>query len=151
MKSLALNLLRDRGDAEDAVQETFLKMYRAAPSFRGSAKLSTWAYRVLVNACHDLGRRRARRGTDVVESLPGEGALPHAISTDHPLRLDLEAALAALDEKRRTVFLLSEVEGLSHREVGEILGVAEGTSRALLLEARRRLQKALPRAAGSSA
>ena len=144
MKSLAMNLLGNRSDAEDAVQETFLKICRAAATFRGGAKLSTWTYRVLINTCYDLLRRRARR-TDAPETAaPREdsgGA--RAPEEDHPLRLDLEASLASLDPKRRTAFLLFEVEGFSHREVGDILGVPEGKSRTLLFEAKRELQRLL--------
>ena len=60
MKSVAANLLGDLADAEDAVQETFLKVYRGAASFRGGSMLSTWIYRVLVNSCYDLLRKRSR-------------------------------------------------------------------------------------------
>ncbi len=144
MKSLAANLLGSRPDAEDAVQETFLKIYRAAPSFRGSARISTWAYRVLVNTCYDALRRRSRAFETSAPSLDAAGALETAAAqADHPLRLDLEASLTALDPKRRTAFLLFEVEGFSHREVGDILGVPEATSRSLLFEAKRELQRRL--------
>jgi len=151
MKSLAMNLLGNRSDAEDAVQETFLKIYRAASTFRGGAKLSTWTYRVLVNTCYDLLRRRARR-TEAPEAGtpredPGAARVPEA---DHPLRLDLEASLASLDPKRRSAFLLFEVEGFSHREVGDILGVPEGKSRTLLFEAKRELQRLLFRRAAAA-
>ena len=154
MKSLAANLLGSRTDAEDAVQETFLKIYRAASSFRGTAKLSTWTYRVLVNTCYDQLRRRSRRTDSPASSItlerPPDAPAPEA---DHPLRLDLETSLAALDEKRRTAFLLFEVEGFTHREVGDVLGVSEGASRTLLFEARRELQRLLYRrgAAGAEA
>ena len=69
MKSVALNLLRRESDAEDAVQETFLKVYRGAASFRGGAALSTWIYRILVNTCYDLLRRRKRRPEDALEPI----------------------------------------------------------------------------------
>jgi RNA polymerase sigma-70 factor (ECF subfamily) len=144
MKSLAMNLLNNRSDAEDAVQETFLKIYRAAASFRGSAKLSTWTYRVLVNTCYDVLRRRVR-ATGTTEGAGATEAVldARAPEADHPLRMDLEASLAVLKPKHRTAFLLFEVEGFTHREVGDILGVSEGTSRGLLFEARRELQRLL--------
>jgi RNA polymerase sigma-70 factor, ECF subfamily len=145
MKSLAANLLGSRSDAEDAVQETFLKIYRGASSFRGAAKLSTWTYRILVNTCLDQ-RRRKGRNPDLAASGPEEpeGEL-RAPASDHPLRMDLEASLASLEEKHRTVFLLFEVEGFTHREVGEIVGVPEGKSRTLLFESKRELQRLLRR------
>ena len=143
MKSLAANLLGSASEAEDAVQETFLKIYRAAASFRGSATISTWAYRVLVNTCYDLLRRRARRPESPVSAVEPPVDFGAAPPADHPLRVDLAASLAALDSRRRAAFVLFEVEGFSHREVGDILGVPEGTSRSLVFEARRELQRRL--------
>jgi RNA polymerase sigma-70 factor (ECF subfamily) len=143
MKSLAANLLGSRSDAEDAVQETFLKIYRGASSFRGAAKLSTWTYRILVNTCLDQ-RRRKGRVPDLTQADEPEAAM-RAPAADHPLRMDLEASLARLEQKHRTVFLLFEVEGFTHREVGEILGVPEGKSRTLLFESKRELQRLLRR------
>ncbi len=146
MKSLAANLLGSRTDAEDAVQETFLKIYRGASSFRGAAKLSTWTYRILVNTCLDQ-RRRKGRAPDLTAS--GQADEPEAEirapAADHPLRMDLEASLARLEQTHRTVFLLFEVEGFTHREVGEIVGVPEGKSRTLLFESKRELQRLLRR------
>jgi len=144
MKSIALNLLGSAADAEDAVQDAFLKVYRGAARFRGGAAFSTWVYRILVNSCYDLMRRRRRR---VEGPLPARIALASQES-DHPLRLSIEAALRRLDARERTAFLLCEVEGFSHREAGEVLDVSESASRALLFKARRRLQQEL-RASGA--
>jgi RNA polymerase sigma-70 factor (ECF subfamily) len=140
MKSIAANLLGNLADAEDAVQDSFVKIYRGAASFRGGSRFSTWAYRVLVNSCYDMLRKR-RRWPE-----PAEGAATSRLTapaTDHPLRLSLEACLEDLHPKRRAVFLLFEVEGLTHREVGDILGLPEATSRTLLFEAKRDLQRSL--------
>src|SRR5215510_14073920 len=62
MKSLALNMLGNRSDAEDAVQEAFLRAYRSRHSFRSDAALWTWMYRILLNTCREMGRRRSTRG-----------------------------------------------------------------------------------------
>lgn len=145
MKSIAMNLLGQRADAEDAVQEAFLRMFRGASRFRGGASLSTWAYRILVNACYDALRRSKRRPEN---PLPDEAALPAGRAEDQPLRLAIEKALTRLDERERTAFVLCEIEGLSHREAGEVLDVNENTSRTLLFRARRRLQRDL-RSAGA--
>jgi RNA polymerase sigma-70 factor (ECF subfamily) len=145
MKSVAANLLGNAADAEDAVQETFLKVYRGAAAFRGTARISTWLYRVLVNACYDMMRRKRRRPVEVAgEPAPGttEPEFP-APASDHPLRLSLEASVKELEPRRRSAFVLYAVEGFTHREIGEILGVPEGTSKALLFEARRDLQRRL--------
>jgi RNA polymerase sigma-70 factor (ECF subfamily) len=144
MKSIACNLLGSVSDAEDAVQETFLKVFRGAAAFRGTARFTTWVYRILLNACHDARRRRRRRpeGDDLREDSSARLDLP-APGQDHRLRLELEDSVARLPERTRTVFLLSAVEGFTHPEIGEILGIPEATSRTLLFEARRELQRLL--------
>jgi RNA polymerase sigma-70 factor (ECF subfamily) len=142
MKSIARNLLHDAAEAEDAVQETFLKVYRGAKTFRGGAAFSTWAYRVLVNTCYDVLRRRGSRPSG--PSLDaGESAPPHptAAGADHPLRLALETAVGRLNPKHRAVFLLFEVEGFSHGEISRILGIPEGTSKTFLFGAKKKLQR----------
>lgn len=145
MKSIAANLLGSVTDAEDAVQDCFLKIYRGSSSFRGDARFSTWIYRVLVNSCYDMLRSSRRRPLETrSETKTYESdADPSAPVSDHPLRLSLEACVRDLDPRRRTAFLLFAVEGFTHREVGEILGVPEGTSKTLLFEARRELQRNL--------
>ena len=140
MKSVALNLLGNAADAEDAVQEAFLKVYRGAAGFRGGSSVSTWIYRILVNSCYDLMRKSRRRPES---PLPSEIALAPAAENDHPLRLSIEVALRRLDPRERAAFLLCEVEGFTHREAGEILDVKENTSRTLLFRAKRRLQREL--------
>ena len=141
MKSIARNLLHDVADAEDAVQETFLKIFRGAKTFRGGAAFSTWAYRVLVNTCYDALRRRGIRPAG--PSLDAGDAAPStaAESADHPLRLALESAVGRLNPKHRAVFLLFEVEGFSHGEISRILGIPEGTSKTFLFGAKKKLQR----------
>lgn len=146
MKSVAANILGNRTDAEDAVQEAMLKVYRGAASFRGGASVSTWLYRILLNTCYDFLRQSRRRAETAMP--PAEAITPPA-GRDHPLRLSIEKALSQLEPRERTAFLLCEVEGFSHREAGDIMDVGEGASRALLFRARRNLQKAL--AAGAAA
>jgi RNA polymerase sigma-70 factor (ECF subfamily) len=152
MKSLARNLLAHETDAEDAVQETFLKVYRGAASFRGSAALSTWIYRILVNTCYDVLRRRKRRAEEALQPVGGTGPAQavasgasgsSGASGDHALRLAIEQSLSTLAPRQRTVFLLSAVEGFSHKEIAQVLDVSEGASRTLLFEAKRRLQELL--------
>ena len=145
MKSIAANLLGSVTDAEDAVQDSFLKIYRGAATFRGDARFSTWVYRVLVNSCYDMLRRHKRRPVEVrsEEGVTREKPDLSAPASDHPLRLSLEACVKDLDPRRRAAFLLFAVEGFTHREVGDILGVPEGTSKTLLFEAKRELQRRL--------
>ena len=137
MKSVALNLLGTTQDAEDAVQEAFLKLYRGLAGFKGQSRLSTWLYRILVNTCHDMGRKRRRRGASVPEETVAELSTP---ARDHPLRLTVQQALSQLPALQRSVFLLYETEGFTHAEVGEVLGIPEGTSKHALFMAKRELQ-----------
>lgn len=145
MKSIALNLLGNTADAEDAVQETFLKIYRSVDRFKGESAFTTWIYRILVNASYDLMRKRQRRNPEVqeAEQEPGTLELSAASPADYPLRLTLENSLKKLSDRTRTVFLLFEVEGFKHREIAEILNIPEGTSKNLLFEAKKELQRLL--------
>jgi RNA polymerase sigma-70 factor (ECF subfamily) len=146
MKSVAYQLLCNRSDAEDAVQEAFLKAYRNAGTFRGGAAFSTWVYRILVNACHDLRRKRRSR-EDALE--PDDSGLDRperaaGVPRDK-LRIELDRALRQIHPMSRSVFVLFEVEGFKHREIGEMLGIPEGTSKNLLFRAKRELQDLLMR------
>jgi RNA polymerase sigma-70 factor (ECF subfamily) len=144
MKSLAFNMLGNASDAEDAVQEAFLRAYRNRRQFRHGASLWTWVCRILINTCYDIGRRRAARRDD--GALDGDVAIdPPSPAGDHPLRLTLQRAVGELAPIYREVFLLCEVEGYTHREVGAILDIPEGTSKARLFEARRQLRTSILR------
>jgi RNA polymerase sigma-70 factor, ECF subfamily len=136
MKSLAFHLLGSRADAEDAVQETFLKIYRAVRGFEGQSALSTWVYRILINCCYDAMRKQQR----LAEKPAAKEA---ATESKLPLKIALERALAQLNERQRIVFLMFEVEGLRHSEIAGILEVPEGTCRSWLFEAKRELKRML--------
>jgi RNA polymerase sigma-70 factor (ECF subfamily) len=139
MKSIAYNHLGNRSDAEDAVQETFLKIHRAATTFTGEAAFSTWAYRILINTCYDLLRRRKRRPEESpIDDAPVERS---AMSVDDAKRITLRKLLADLPEQRRTVFTLFEIEGLSHAEIADILGISEGNSKWILFATKKELQE----------
>jgi RNA polymerase sigma factor (sigma-70 family) len=142
MKSIAWNHLGNVSDAEDAVQETFIKIHRSAATYTGEASFSGWAYRILVNTCYDLLRRRKRR---IQESSIDETAAETpgwtAASVDDAKRLTLRKILDELPEQRRTVFSLFEIEGLSHAEIGEILGISEGNSKWILFATKKELQE----------
>ncbi len=146
MKSVAFNLLGNLADAEDAVQEAFLKIYRSIGGFRGRCAFTTWIYRILVNTCYDL--RRSRRHADESKSLDDNESplFDPALTTSatHPLRLALHKGLAQLNERNRAVFLLFKAEGFTHAEVAEILDIPEGTSKSALFEAKQALRKILP-------
>src|SRR5215475_15174544 len=113
MRNLARNLLGSPSDAEDAVQETFLKVQRSVASFRGQSSFVTWTFRILVNTCHDERRRRVRKNEvpKADESEESPGIEPRAVTAHPSLRIALERALQKLTDQQREVFLLYEVEG----------------------------------------
>jgi RNA polymerase sigma-70 factor (ECF subfamily) len=144
MKSIACNLMGNPTDAEDAVQEAFLKIYRNVKTFRGKSSFSTWVYRILINTCIDMKRKRHLH--DVVQPSPVAGiAQPALPASNHPLRLTLEKLVGRLDARLRHVFLLFEVEGFKHSEIAEILEISEASSKHALFEAKRELRDRLKR------
>jgi RNA polymerase sigma-70 factor (ECF subfamily) len=141
LKSIAFNHLGNVSDAEDAVQETFLKLHRAAASYNGEAALATWLYRILVNTCYDALRRRRRR----IDEAPLEDygtASRASASVDDTKRIALRRLLDELPEQRRTVFVLFQIEGLSHAEIGQVLDITEGNSKWILFATKKQLQAA---------
>lgn len=139
LKSVAWNMLGRKQDAEDAVQETFLKAYRHIDRFHGNCALSTWLFRILINTCRDMVGRHSRRfehGTDQLD-------LHSTPAPDPTLSVALEQCLARLKPGLREVFLLAESEGLTHGEIAAILEIEEATSRGRLCEARKQLRQAL--------
>lgn len=135
LKSIAFHIVGNRHDAEDAVQETFLKLHRALPGFQGNSAIGTWLCRIVINVCYDLARRRRREADP-----PADGPAPNPHLA---LRVALRDALARIHPKHRMVFLLFEVEGLRHAEIAAILEIPEGTSKAWLFEAKKELKRLL--------
>ena len=154
----ALRMTRNPSDAEDLVQETYLKAYRAFASFEQGTNLKAWLYRILTNTYINSYRAAKRRPeiTDVedVEDLylykrlagsggsdPGRSAEDEALErfTDE----DVKAALEALPEAFRMAVLLADVEGFSYKEISEITDVPIGTVMSRIHRGRRALQKAL--------
>jgi RNA polymerase sigma-70 factor (ECF subfamily) len=153
MKNLARNVLGSSVDAEDAVQETFLKVQRSIASFRGQSSFVTWTYRILINTCYDARRSRMRKkeiaNNDSEETPRMEPRAPGA----HPsLRMALERALATLTKHQRDVFLLYEVEGFRHAEIAGMLEITETASKNTLFQAKRNLRQMLepPRSAAGT-
>ena len=152
MKNVARNLLGNPVDAEDAVQETFLKVQRSIGGFRGQSSFVTWTYRILINTCYDARRSRVRKkevaNDDSEDSPRPEPRAPGA----HPsLRMALERALAGLTKHQRDVFLLYEVEGFPHREIAGMLEITETASKNTLFQAKRNLRQVLEPPRGNSA
>jgi RNA polymerase sigma-70 factor (ECF subfamily) len=144
MKNLARNVLGNPIDAEDAVQDTFLKVQRSIASFRGQSSFVTWTYRILINTCYDARRSRLRK-KEVANDDSGETPRPEPRAPGaHPtLRMALERALEKLTRHQRDVFLLYEVEGFRHAEIAGMLEMTETASKNTLFQAKKNLRQML--------
>ena len=145
--SLAFRMLGNAADAEDLLQEIFLSAHRKLDSFRGDAALGTWLYRLGMNQILDYVRSRAGRAGQLTDGLEDASTLAdaggHRLADRAIDRIDLERALGELPDGCRAAFLLHDVEGLEHKEIGQVLGIAEGTSKSQVHKARLRLRKLL--------
>src|SRR5262245_36897925 len=144
MKNIARNLLGNTTDAEDAVQETFLKVQRSIATYRGQSSFVTWTFRILINTCYDARRSRMRK-KEVANEGTEESPMPEPRAPGaHPsLKLALERALAKLTNHQREVFLLYEVEGFRHAEIAGMLEMSETASKNTLFQAKKNLRTML--------
>lgn len=134
----------DDAQADDWAQEAWIRAFRALPSFRGDSAFSTWMHRVAVNSALQGRRRRSRHDT---REAPLPAALPGPPSDPTVLRISLERAMARLPDGMRKVLVLHDVEGFTHEEIGEMLGIASGTSKSQLFKARAKMREMLRPAA----
>jgi RNA polymerase sigma-70 factor (ECF subfamily) len=128
----------DAVEAEDLMQETWVKAARALAHFEWKSAFRTWVMGIAMNQYRELTRRTGRRIT-VVE---GEWDVPSE-ATEPSFRIDLERALQLLPPGFRTVLVLHDVEGFTHREIGEQLGIDDGTSKSQLHQARKAMRRLL--------
>jgi RNA polymerase sigma-70 factor (ECF subfamily) len=142
--ALACRLGGSADQAEDLLQEIFLQAFRKLASYKGEAALGTWLYRLAVNCCLDHLRSRRAKDWRLTDSLDVEPPIVPAAPRQSPIaRIDLERAIAQLPEGCRDAFVLHDVEGFDHKEVGRLLGIAEGTSKSQVFKARLRLRALL--------
>lgn len=133
--------------AQDIVQETFVRAFAKLESFRGASSLATWVTSVATTSALNTLRKVKRFRTQV--SLDDATEIPHPGRHAEPdLKRRMSEAIAALPEGYRTVFLMHDVEGYTHEEIGTALGIQSGTSKAQLFRARARLREALADFAG---
>ena len=152
---VAVQITKNHEDANDVMQDTFLKVYESIHSFRKEAAFETWLYRIVVNHATNLVKRRERRresplsGTNEMEIHPDLRRATDLANNPH-LHLErkerqrwVTQAVNSLPLKQRTVVILHEFEGLTHPEIASILNCSEGTVRSRLHYARHKLKDLL--------
>jgi RNA polymerase sigma-70 factor (ECF subfamily) len=135
---LAYRMLGNRADALDATQDVFLRVFRKARSFKQQSAFKTWLYRLTVNACHDLGRKRARTPSPTADP-PERSDSPMDLET----RVSIEAALQDLIADQRAAVVMRDLYGLSYAEIAASTGVPVGTVKSRIARARLRLAELL--------
>ena len=142
--AICLRTLGDREMALDAVQETFITVFRKVSQFEGKSAFSTWIYRVAVNTCYDVARRAKRRRAEPLpdHTDPTDPAAGDAF-TAAELRPDIARAVADLPEEFRAAVILSDLEGLPLQEVADIIDVPVGTVKSRVFRGRKLLAEAL--------
>lgn len=138
---MARSIVLTHEDAEDAVQDGFLRAYQAIDRFDPGQPFGAWLNRIVANAALDLARKKkVRTAEELSDAMPSPFRDP---GEDAELKARLKVALAELPERARSVIVLHDVEGFTHAEIGEMLGIPGGTARSDLHHARQRLRKLL--------
>ncbi len=153
---IAYHFLRDAADADEAVQDAFIKVFSHIESFREALPFEVWFTRILINGCLDRQKARRRRARWIVsapdtepgervwaESVPASGPSPEEALLLRERRAQIATAVGRLPERQRTIFLLCHYEGCSSREVSTITGLNESTVRVHLFRAVRKLRALL--------
>ena len=153
---IAFHYMRDAAEADEAVQDAFVKAYSHLSTFREELPFEVWFTRILINGCLDRIKARTRRERwlvsmpesapaqpDFAERMAGGGPSPEAQVLARERRQQLAAALAKLPERQRSVFMLSHYEGCTSREVSALTGLNESTVRVHLFRAIRKLRTLL--------
>ena len=150
---LAFRMTGNEQDAEDIVQDTFLRAYRRIEKFDERASFGTWLYRITVNCSLDLVRARKRRSEqsgptnpemdDLIQSLPSTGATPDRMAMSGEARQRIAEAMEELSASERTAFVLRHFEGMCIDEVSRVLGCRPGAARHCVFRAVQKLRRAL--------
>ena len=153
---VALQILGDEQDAEDVLQETYIKAFRSLPDFEGRSSLTTWLYRIAVNEALMMVRKRRPQTVSVEENSTFDAeaesesmqivdfcCLPEGELLSSESRRFLDQAIQNLPDTLRVVFVMRDIEGLSIEETAEALGLSESNVKTRLLRARLRLRQEL--------
>jgi RNA polymerase sigma-70 factor (ECF subfamily) len=146
---LAIRMMGQRADALDATQDTFVAAFRRVKDFRGESSFATWLYRIGINSCKDLLRKKQRTPTPTDE-MPEIPANPSSVEDSVSARLDLASALARLPEEYREAVCMHDLGGIRYEEIASLTGVSIGTVKSRISRGRRRLADLLEHPRGSA-
>jgi len=138
MYTLAYRLTNDFDDANDVLQDAFLDVFRKLENFRGEATLGAWVRAIVIRKAYR--KLEKPKMWQLIEEIPEDTSVDWGDSINAEY---LEKAIQSLPEGFRTVFILIEVEGYTHKEAAEILGITEGTSKSQLFHAKKKLREML--------
>ncbi len=147
--SVAFRMLRNAEDAEDAVQEAYISAFKALPNFKGQSKLSTWLYRIVVNACLMKIRKDKSRAKYLSEKAYDDAIVydwknnPEDAAVNSELRSMLESGLDLLSPDLRAAVVLRDIQGLATEEAAEVLAISIASLKSRLHRARILLRKHL--------
>lgn len=125
-------------DAQEAVQISFIKLFKSIGQFRFQSKFSTYLFKILIRSCYDISQRKTAKSLDFEHQ-----QLIDKTSSAHELKFQLEDAILKLPERMRQCFVLFAVEGFKQDEIGTMLSVSTGTVKAHIFNAKQRLRKLL--------
>lgn len=162
--SLVFRFIGRRDEAEDLTQEVFVQVFKAIDQFRGDSKLSTWLYRIAINLCKNRSKYLSRRHTstqdefhELAERAPmhqakgvttGDVARPDEAFAGHEMEKVVQKAISMMDPEFREALVLRDIEDLSYEEIGQILGLPDGTVKSRIFRARAQLKALVEKLTG---
>ncbi|MEO0882731.1 MAG: RNA polymerase sigma factor [Pseudomonadota bacterium] len=151
LNALAYRMLRSQEDAEEVVQETFLRAWKALPNWKPNAQLSTWLHRVALNLCYDRLRKRREHVMAEPPDMVDDGPGPHGQMERQQDIERVHAAIAQLPERQQAALSLCALEGYTNKMAADILEISIDALESLLSRGRRHLRKILTEQAGGPA
>ena len=139
--NLAVRMLRNEQDAQDAGQEALLKMFRSLHTFKGEAALSTWVYSITKNTCLDILRKLKRKKEESIENVAymyeaKAAEMPEHVAIQKESLANIASLIESLPDAQREVVVLREIDGYSYEEIAQILQISLGTVKSRLARAR---------------
>lgn len=149
----AFRMLKNHEDAEDALQEAYLKIYNSLNKFEGNSSFKTWIYRIVTNVCLDMLRKQKRNSTTTLSItdedgehellLPDDTYMPERIAQKNAALDALQKALSSLNDEHRAIITLRDIDGFSYEEIADAMNISLGTVKSRISRARIRLKELL--------